>query len=216
MKNITKIVSTAVVLLSLATPVFAAAPFAASKELRKDACANAVGAPIVNIEHKVKNDVDSGMAGNYWAWDKYERHITVYKTTTDGVFCAIVKYDGKFTTVDGRSPGNTADLTAGITGEMKGGYRATFNATLKSEPTMKKFGNVGSFDYQCNLSGECTGIPNWRGWYFDNVANFDQPWWGWKYKAEGGHGTWINASTGSVGDILPVSAHQGDKEEESD
>lgn len=187
--------------------------FNPEKELTRSACVGVVGEPIVNVEHKVVNDADSGFGG-YWAYDTYKRLIKVYKTITPDSYCALVTYEGKFVTFAGRSPNNTGTVGDGIKGEMKGGYRATFNGKLKAVPLKPTHGNLGTFDYQCDKTGNCPGVVNWRGFYFDNVTGFDQPWWGWRYSTER-NGSWINASTGSLGDITGVRS-QGPKDVENE
>ncbi len=175
----------------------------ASDELTSSKCANVVGDAIIDVKQEVKNDADSGTAGNYWALDKYERQIQVWATTTADAYCAIVKYDGEFVAFAGFSPQHATTLGtvgAGVEGDMQGGYRATFNGTLKSIPSKPVHGNIGTYDYQCDSVGSCPGRVSWLSFYFDGVANFDQPWWGWKYTTEH-NGTWINQISGNIGDI---------------
>lgn len=50
------------------------------------------------MNEKVINDVDSGLAGNYWAVDTCTRHIQVW-AQTDGYYCAVVDFN--LTTGDG-------------------------------------------------------------------------------------------------------------------
>lgn len=211
MKKLILGIALSIVVLGLTSTVVLADEGAFKKELSKSACSNALGNPVINVEQKVKNDADSGVGGNYWALDNYERHIRVYKTTVVNKYCALVEYEGKFVTFAGASPQNTGTVGAGVKGEMNGGYRATFDATLKATPSKPKFGNLGKFDYQCDVLGNCPGRVSWLGFYFDNVNNFDQPFWGWKYKT-GHNGSWVNASTGNSGDItgVLVSGHDDD------
>ena len=87
------------------------------------------GNRVVNVTQRIVNDADSGLAG-FWAFDVYTRRIQVWQTATD-TFCAIVSYDGTFTTVAGFSPQNTGTVAAGIQGNFRGGYlAATFTGTL--------------------------------------------------------------------------------------
>ncbi len=173
------------------------------RQLTKKQC-NAEGKPVINIEEKVKNDVDSGFAGN-WAIDNYTRHIKVW-STGENTWCATVKYEGKANAVAGQTgPGGTGTIGSNVKAEMEGGYRATFTGSLKGSPLWPTHGNVGTVDYGCNISGgsSCTYV-NWTGQYFDGVGLFDQPWWGWIYRA-GHHGTWVNAigvPAASSGNIL--------------
>jgi len=159
------------------------------------------GKLVLNVTHKVVNDADSGVASNYWAYDDYNKHIQVWQASPDA-FCAIVRYVGSFTTVATRSPGNTDDISAGITGTFEGGYRANITGTLNPDPTSRTRGYLGPFDYQWGGDpADGTIIPfDWVGTYFSSISIFDQVWWGWIYHA-GANGTWVNAVSGNSGDI---------------
>lgn len=175
------------------------------RELTPAKC-NATGNPIINVEEKVKNDVDSGMVAN-WAIDNYVRHIKVWQVSnTDdqtSSFCALVSYEGKFNAVKGQTgPGGTGVIGKDVDGEMEGGYRATFTGALLSSPLWPTHGSAGTVNYGCNITGTTCIYVSWTEKYFgSSVGSFDQPWWGWIYKAEH-HGTWINAISGSLGNIL--------------
>src|SRR5450759_4286335 len=56
---------------------------------------------VVNITLSVVNDLDSGICGNYWAVDNYNKQIKVWQVP-DGTFYAVVRYAGKFTTIAGQ------------------------------------------------------------------------------------------------------------------
>lgn len=181
--------------------------FNADNELTKVKC-NAKGNPVINITQKVQNDVDSGFGSNayfpgqanYWNVESYTRHIKVW-SVGEGKWCATVAFDGgKFNAFYKQTgPGGTGLIGADINGEMRGGYRATFNGTF-SPTDWPTNGNVGTFDYNCSLLQDCPGAVSWLSKYFPGYTNFDQPWWGWIYKA-GNHGTWINAI-----DVLPADS----------
>ena len=160
---------------------------------------NTSGSPVVNITFKVTNDSDSGVAGNAWANDNYNKHVQVWQQS-DGSFCAIAKYQGQFVTFAGPSPENTGTVGAGVKGTFEGGYQATFNGTLN--PNLPTKGNIGSFDYQCNGTFTCPGSYDWAGAYFGSTADatFNQPYWAWNYHA-GNNGSWVNAISGNQGDI---------------
>lgn len=186
--------------ISLLGILFLASPVSASSTLKLDskgqldpnACGDH-GKPVINVEEKVKNDADSGFGGNYWAIDNYTRHIKVWQVGENS-WCATVKYEGEFDAAAGQiGPGGTGIIGSDVEGEMRGGYRATFNGTLRSEPLWKTHGLVGTVNYNCDISGNCPGRVSWSSQYFDNIESFDQPWWGWIYKSEEGHGTWLNA-----------------------
>jgi len=173
------------------------------------------GTLVVNVTQHVINDADSGVAGNAWAFDKYERRIKVWKTGAS-TYCAIVRYAGEFTTNAGPSPGNTGIVAAGIDGEMKGGYRTTqFTGTFA--PTNPTFGDLGMFDYACDTSFNCPGRVNWLTLYFSSTSGFDLAWWGWIYKTDA-NGSWVNAISGNLGDITGVQPNEqnGDDDQAED
>lgn len=179
-------------------------------ELTRQACGG--GTLVINVEQQVLNDADSGVGGNNWALDRYERHIKVWQTGPN-TFCATLRYEGEFTTFAGTSPGATGTVDAGVTGEMAGGYRATFTATLLASPAYPTRGDIGTFDYGCNAAGTCPGLASWPDFYFAGWAgDFDYAWWGWIYHA-GHNGTWVNAITGNLGDITG-SPHRDDDEQD--
>lgn len=171
------------------------------KEVNAKQC-NATGDPFIDVTQKVKNDVDSGVGGNYWAYDFVIRKIKVYKTGSEGTYCATVAYDGNFTTIAGASPGNTGTVVAGIKGEFEGGYRSTqFTGALLPTSLWPKHGFVGTTDYMCTPTGTCPGFIDWTTQYFSSTPGYDLAWWGWVYNT-GDHGGWINALSGNSGDIL--------------
>ncbi len=161
------------------------------------------GTPLINVVQKIQNTVDSGTAGNYWAYDDLVRQIQVVQTG-EGSFCATVKYQGSFTTIAGASPGagpgGTTTVGEGVVGTFEGGYTATFTGTLKATPGARTKGSIGSVDYACDATGNCPGYVDWLTYYFESHAAFSQPWWGWTYHG-GNNGAWINAITGNSGDI---------------
>lgn len=194
--------SLVVLITILCMQVFSSVAFASSfdpgPQLAASAC-GAGGAPVINAVEAVRNDDDSGVAGNAWASDDYMRTIQVWHVGTD-TYCAIVRYVGSFTTRAGASPSGAGVVAAGIRGVMHGGYRSTsFTATLRSDPAWKTHGFVGVVDYRCDGSFSCPGRVSWLAQYFSSNT-FDYAWWGWEYRA-GSHGTWINSVDGNSGDI---------------
>lgn len=176
----------------------------AAKEVNKKEC-DAKGSPVINVTQKVVNSMDSGTAGNYWAYLTFNRHIQVWEES-DGTFCALVDYDGRFDAQEGqRSPGNTADLTGSEDGNFKGGYRATITGVMKAKPELATKGSVGTVDYKCNVvSKSCAGGYDWTKKYFEDGDvgfTFSYGWWGWTYHTAGNH-TWVNSSEGNSGDVL--------------
>jgi hypothetical protein len=205
----------AVMLAGLAGPAVAAGSTAMTwnefgaffrAETDPDEC-SATGRTVVSITHKVVNDEDSGVAGNYWAFDSYSRLLTIVEVVAPtspggpGKYCAVTQYFGNFVTRAGASPNNTCALAAGVKGQYRGGYRTTiFDGALNLSPSQKITGNLGIFDYQCDGLGNCPGVFSWPSTYFLQVANLDLDWWGWMYYGYA-NGSWINSSDGNSGDI---------------
>ncbi len=141
--------------------------------------------------------------------DNFSRQIQVW-ALPEGGFCAVLKYQGSFTTVAGTSPGGNSTVGAGVKGTFEGGYRSTvFTGALKSVPAVSTRGNIGLFNYGCDpLIGQssCSGYVDWTTLYFDSVSGFDLAWWGWVYHG-GNNGSWVNAippptGPGNSGDII--------------
>lgn len=158
----------------------------------------------VNVTQKIINDADSGTLGNVWAFDAYNRHIQLWQTGPN-TFCAIVDYHGQFTTVAGPSPQAATDtggtVSAGVEGTFEGGYRALITGTLNPSPSYKTRGDLGLFNYNCDMSFNCPGYVDWTQVYFTGgPSSFNEVWWGWQYHGAK-HGTWINSSDGNSGDI---------------
>src|SRR3979490_2211616 len=119
-------------LVAFATP--AAGSFGGDPGANPAPAACGGGTLVIQATEAVRNDIDSGEAGNNWAYDDLVRSINVWHRTDD-TYCAIVGYAGAFTTVAGRSPGNTANNPAGIRGFFYGGYRSlNFTGTLRADP----------------------------------------------------------------------------------
>lgn len=187
-------------LFTLAFPSFAAVHTTFGQTVNASSC-NAGSSPIVNVIMKVLNDDDSATLGNVWALDNYVKTVSVYPQP-DGTFCAVVKTQGGFTTVAGNSPGAAYDIGgtvgAGVTGTFEGGYIAQFDGTFS--PILKTKGNIGTFDYNCDLAYNCPGFFDWVSAYFTGNTFFNLPYWAWNYHA-GNNGSWVNAITGNSGDI---------------
>lgn len=183
--------ASAIMLGSMAVPAFAAPAVHTNfgAQLNSSQC-NTSGKPVVNVTYKVTNDTDSGLFGN-WATDNYNKSVKVWDQGS-GEFCAVVKYQGQFITTGPLSPQNGAPLSAGVKGTFEGGYQANFDGTFT--PTLKANGNLPSVDYSL-------GGFDWVGAYFSGNTTFDQPYWAWNYHA-GNNGSWVNASTGNLGDII--------------
>ena len=187
-------------LTAISLPASAAPVLEWSKETTKSACSG-IGAPVINVTQHVTGDVDSGFNGS-WAVDTYTRRIKVWETPA-GDYCATVRYAGTFDAIEGaQSPGkgSTSVLGGDEDGSLVGGYRAIISGELVADPSWRTSGTVGQFDYECTPTFDCPGAVDWVGQYFESDYAFDYEFWGWVYRA-GRHGTWINASTGSSGDI---------------
>src|SRR3989344_4618866 len=184
-----------------ASPEVAALRLDFGRNLAAGNC-NGVGEPVVSVTQGIQNTVDSGEAGNYWAFDDFNRTIQLWRTSEEGTYCAVVKYTGNFKGAEGEtSPGNTGVLEGRERGPIQGGYLAVIAGTLLDEPLWKTRGSVGVVDYACDLDGNCPGAINWVTQYFENDYVFQYNWWGWIYRA-GGNKTWVNSSNGNSGDVI--------------
>ena len=177
---------------------------------------------VVEVSEAIVNDADSGEAGNYWAFDKVNRSITIWNVGP-GQYCIVVNYyKSSFQAIAGQtSPG----LGGTLSGEEYGSFKGTALFTVSgqfapSDPTVwPAEGRVNGgvpVDYQCDVNGNCPGYVSFLGKYFntgDPSFNYAEPQWGWKYvgldsgsgtKHPTSTGTWINAYTGNSGDILDV------------
>ncbi|MBI4130762.1 hypothetical protein HY468_05570 [Candidatus Roizmanbacteria bacterium] len=202
--NIKKILvgaAASAVMLGMAIPAFAAAEHLNwGSQINAGQC-DKVGKPVVNIVQKVVNDVDSGQAGNYWAFDNLTRKIQVWETNTAGEYCAEVSYQGEFDGQAGQtSPGNTGTLDGSEDGTFQGGYNATITGSLLSAPLWQTRGSVGTTDYDCDIDGNCPGYVSWVGQYFTPGYGFAYNWWGWIY--HNGNNVWVNSVDGNSGDVL--------------
>lgn len=151
------------------------------------------GTQIINVTYKLYNDVDSGFHGN-WATDSLNRNLKVFDLG-NGSYCATINDTGSFVTTGPNSPQNGVPLSAGINGVIYGGYVTNvFSATLNSSPAYATHGNLGSFD-------ATAAHPSFLSYFNDpGSINWTQPTWGWTYHTAR-NGNWVNASSGSYGDI---------------
>jgi hypothetical protein len=174
------------------------------------------GRKILNVVRKVINAVDSGTGDNvdgfpWWADSEYVQQIQVVQTGP-GAFCATVKSQGSFESVEGDSPGcddnGTCDspageIGAGVIGTFQGGMINTFTGTF-NPGAMRTKGSIGTLDAGCDPSTPA-GCPApvfsaWLDDYFPGFSGLDLPWWGWVYHA-GNNGIWVNKTDGNEGDI---------------
>jgi hypothetical protein len=181
--------------IALVIAVLGASSVAAYGGHNLSAAACGGGRLVINVTMKVVNDADSGVGGNSWATDSYNRHLKVWQAA-DGTFCATARYQGHFVTNDGLSPSGLDTVSAGVKGTFHGGYRSTnFTGTLNPTPAYRTHGFIGTFNYQLGAN-----VWSWTDAYFSSTSGFDLAWWGWQYKA-GSHGRWVNSSDGNSGDI---------------
>jgi hypothetical protein len=90
------------------------------------------GPPLINVNQKISDDIDSGVLGNYWAYDEIVRHITVVSLGSNN-YCASVQDQGSFTTV--WSWGITGyDHEDGVIGFQGGSRRTSPDTTRLSRP----------------------------------------------------------------------------------
>lgn len=185
--------------LMVAAPVSATSPALDVAQLRTSACG--AGTVIVNVLQGVRNDADSGVAGNAWANDNYFRNIVVVRKSSS-TYCAITRYAGGFTTYAGLSPAGTGTVTAGISGVMGGGYRTNVFSAASFTPSKPVSGYIGTYNYACDPAFNCPGRVNWTTFYFNSGAGAttELDWWGWLYVTRS-HGSWLNAVSGNAGDI---------------
>jgi hypothetical protein len=161
----------------------------------------------VGVRVNVTNDADSGLAGNYWAFDTLTRTIEIYQLGGN-TWCATVTDRGTFDAIAGQtSPGNGGALSGDESGKIVGGYvTTTFTGDFTpSDPNWPTHGNVRPkpIDYQCDVNGNCPGYVYWVDKYFSNVSGFDLADWGWTYTAQDkADGVWVNAAAGTSGDVL--------------
>jgi hypothetical protein len=108
-------------------------------------------------------------------------------------FCALVRYQGSFTTLAGQSPASTNTLIDdGIDGSFEGGYLLVFNADELASPAFKTQGHIGTFT---GTSAQPITLYDWRPFYFTKVGFDNLQWWGWIYHG-GNNGAWVNAIGG--------------------
>jgi hypothetical protein len=153
------------------------------------------GKLVINVTYKVVT-IDSGEAENIWADDYANRHLQVWQTGDD-TFCALVQDTGHFVTREGRSPGDSDDIAAGIEGTYQGGLRMTITgAALKTSPDYPTRGRMGTVYYTEPIGS----VVHWADEYFVSGYSYALDWWGWIYRTPR-NGTWVNSSDGNSGDI---------------
>ena len=201
-------------LVLFGTAAFIVSGFFIASEVRAQTvtCSNEVGPQVlIDTVQNITNDVDSGNHGN-WALDAYTRHLQVWQIG-ESTYCAKASYDGTFHAPAGvLSPQNGITLTTSVDGTMIGGYTKTVTGTIKASssiPTALDYGgtlaNISTWT-QNSLPASYNGgtSQNWldeifetgyKGEFIDGGNG-----WSWTYTTSN-NGVWVNAGTGSTGDI---------------
>ncbi len=169
----------------------------------------------INVTRKVEGDSTAALLaapwstlGSPWATVEYNQHIQVWQIGTTGGggggtvgaerFCALVHYQGSFTTHAGPSPAGSSLVAEGIDGSFQGGYRLVFNADEKSGATPKVRGHLGTVPAPDD-------IASWRRDYFDNIGLDQMQWLGFIFHGgnNGAYAVWNSqmAGEGRQGDI---------------
>jgi hypothetical protein len=167
------------------------------------------GKLVLSVSYHVLNDVDTGVQGNNWAFDTYDRTVRVWRKGP-GRFCSASTYTGEFTTIAGPSPGGKNQLPAGIRGTFSGSSVTSFRGTSspRGQPVR---GSLGTKDFACTSAdqkGQCSGTWDWLRTYFTGVSRFKYVRYAFSYHAtENGKGTWndtlVRGKVRSSGDIRP-------------
>lgn len=206
--------------LSLVT----AAVVSASPDLKLDkkgisskACKVDGAKQLVNVRYKLTNDFDSGFGGNAWANDTIDRQLRIWQLPT-GTFCVQVADHGKFVTFAGASPSGLSTVSAGVKGELEGGYIST-DIVGTFAPTLPVRGDLGTFDLMCTNANTCPGTrPSWKNYFAPGVTGIEFAQWGWIYKA-GRNGTWLNqdnVAAAASGDITGQPRGHGEDDNNND
>ena len=168
------------------------------------------GKLVLSVSYHVLNDVDTGVRGNNWAFDTYDRTVRVWRKAP-GRFCSASTYDGEFTSLAGASPGGRWQLPAGIRGTFTGSSVTTFRGGFAPRLARVR-GSVGIKDFACSSAdtkGQCSGTWDWLSDYFTNVTAFKYARYSFAYHAtENGSGRWTDRLAGGkirvAGDIKPA------------
>jgi hypothetical protein len=161
-------------------------------------CKSDTAKTLVNVSFNVVNDYDSGFAGNAWANDTISRNLRVWQVGS--TYCAQVSDRGTFSTFAGTSPSGSGTVSAGVTGDLAGGYVTTFfTGTFNPSGPYATKGDLGTFDLQCTSAYNCPGAVPTPQSYFSSTSGYDLRHWGWIYHA-GDHGTWLNQDDTSAAD----------------
>lgn len=182
--------------LALASP---APPQLDHQSVLPTACNGNGSTLVVQVTFGLVNDADSGFAGNEWANDTIHRKLQIWNTGGSD-YCAVATDTGSFVTLDGASPSGGGSVSAGITGNLHGGYVATFTGTPLTDAPYASSGDLGTFDLQCTDAYTCPGDHPSYASYFDVTNDNGLVSWGWIYRTAQ-NGVWVNQASDSGGDI---------------
>ena len=186
--------------------------------------------PLIHVTYLVTNDADGANSGGYWALDNYTQTLTVYQTTTSGVYNVTVSDFGTWCTYPGvQSPEKGVLQTAGECGVISGGYGGNLTTSVRPVNTMQTtFGNGvlnmgGTFTSPNTITpGTTDAYTSWMNYFFPGSVTGNN-WgavfrfanggnaWGWTYTDSNGN-IWINNGTiptkdNGYGDIVVGSAN---------
>jgi hypothetical protein len=172
------------------------------------------GKLVLSLTYRVENDVDTGIKGNNWAFDSYQRAVRVWRKAP-ARFCSASRYNGEFTSIEGWSPAGKTQLPAGIRGTFSGSSVTTFRGTFAPRGAPLR-GFLGVKDFACtsaDVKGQCAGTYDWLREYFTGIAAFRYTRYSFTYRAtENGKGTWRDYLAGGKlrfsGDIRPLKGRR--------
>jgi hypothetical protein len=156
------------------------------------------GELIVDVTLTIKNVDDTANDGHVWALDSVVAHMRIWRVSTNR-YCVRNDDAGTFTSFAGGSPGGTGTISSGVTGTIEG--TQYFRAGGTFAPTVPTSGYIGEFNPDCQPDGSCANhdyrFPNL---YFSKLTSFAFGWFSYAYDG-GSHGTWLQSTNGSSGDI---------------
>ena len=140
--------------------------------------------------------VDSNTSGTYWAYDTFHSTVTIVNKGVN--LWQLTWVDtGTFVSWDATSPNSSGTIGDGVVGNITGGQIVTVNGVLKA--SLPSY--LGYFNFNCDHFANCPNYVSWRTMMFDSVSSYVYDQWAWTY-VTCGNGTWVNADTGNIGDIV--------------
>ncbi|HET7098920.1 MAG TPA: hypothetical protein VFI61_01645, partial [Patescibacteria group bacterium] len=156
----------------------------------------AMTAGCTTYTRNISGDSDSGFGG-YWASDTYVSSYEVCPDSEDGYW--VNRTDGgDWETFGGTSPSGASTVGAGVTGTFEG----TWNGIHIDGTIMALSTDLGTVDFMCDANGVCSNKSSTLAQIFNPgyVADFPDTWI-WTYTGGCQGDLWINAASGSSGDI---------------